>query len=56
MAAPLTFVIALWNNDKMPLCEIGSYIAVLMQGLFAAMAVKKNTRDSKPADDDGESP
>lgn len=43
-AGMLTYLIGLWNAT-MPLNEKGYYCTVLLYGLFAAVAVQKNTRD-----------
>ena len=45
MAGALTFVVALWNNDKMPLYEKGFYFSVLMYGLFSCVSLQKAVRD-----------
>ena len=45
MVGALTFVVALWNNDKMPPYEKGFYFSVLMYGLFSCVSLQKAVRD-----------
>ncbi len=45
----LLLIVGLWNAE-MALSEKGFYAIAFMMGLFAAIAVQKNTRDSAAAD------
>ena len=45
----LLLVVGLWNAD-VPLSERGFYGIAFVLSIFAAVAVQKNTRDSKRAD------
>lgn len=41
----LTYLIGLWNADKMQLNEKGYYLTLLLYGLFAAVSLQKSVRD-----------
>jgi uncharacterized membrane protein YiaA len=41
----LTYLIGLWNADKMLLNEKGYYLTLLLYGLFAAVSLQKSVRD-----------
>jgi uncharacterized membrane protein YiaA len=50
----LLLLIGLWNA-AMPMADKGLYAIAFLMSLFAAIAVQKNTRDSKLGDGGGES-
>jgi uncharacterized membrane protein YiaA len=44
-AGMISYVVGLWNADKMPLNEKGFYFVLLLFGLFAVVSLQKSIRD-----------